>query len=127
MLGDTSECDRSHIRGCAYWNCPVTQPRTCAGIKNQIVATKVFHIRYCGTTCLWMNILRQYSIEGYGDARSVLKHLWRDQNGQDLVEYALLAGFVATGSAVLLPTIIHDNLSQIYSKINSNLLRVANN
>jgi len=58
---------------------------------------------------------------------NVLKHLWRDQNGQDLVEYALLAGFVATGSAVLLPTIIHDNLSEIYSKINSNLMRVANN
>lgn len=56
---------------------------------------------------------------------SLLKQLWQDQTGQDLVEYALIAGFVATGSAVLLPTIIHDNLSQIYSKINSNLVRLA--
>ena len=28
--------------------------------------------------------------------KSLLKRLWEEENGQDLVEYALLAGFIAT-------------------------------
>ncbi len=41
-----------------------------------------------------------------------------DQQGQDMVEYALLAGFVAVAGTALLPGIT-DSLSQIFSKVAS--------
>ena len=44
--------------------------------------------------------------------------LWRDTRGQDLVEYALLAGFVAVAAGALLPA-ISSSLSTIFSKMGS--------
>ena len=56
---------------------------------------------------------------------SLLLRLWREETGQDLIEYALLAALVATGSAILLPMSIHHNMSTIYSKVNSCLIRFS--
>lgn len=46
--------------------------------------------------------------------------LWRDQNGQDLIEYALMAGFVAVAAGVAMPSISH-SISSIFSKVGSTL------
>ena len=44
--------------------------------------------------------------------------LWRDTRGQDLVEYALLAGFVAVAAGALLPG-ISTSISTIFSRMAS--------
>ena len=49
--------------------------------------------------------------------------LWNDETGQDLIEYALLAALVATGSAILIPGAVNDSMSHIYSRVNSCLVR----
>lgn len=41
--------------------------------------------------------------------------------GQDLVEYALMAGFVAVAGGAIFPTTIAPNISSIFSKVNSYL------
>jgi Flp pilus assembly pilin Flp len=55
--------------------------------------------------------------------QSFIGRIWRDETGQDLIEYALLAALVATGSAILLPTTIYDGMSHIYSRVSSCLDR----
>jgi Flp pilus assembly pilin Flp len=52
-----------------------------------------------------------------------LRRLWRDRNGQDLIEYALLASFVAVAVAAFFPTDIAPNISKVFSKISSTLSR----
>lgn len=50
-----------------------------------------------------------------------LKHLIRlynDEQGQDMVEYALLAGFIAVAAGAILPGIA-DGISIIFSKMAS--------
>ena len=44
--------------------------------------------------------------------------LARDERGQDMVEYALLAGFIAVAAGAVLPT-ISDSISTIFSKMAS--------
>jgi len=48
-------------------------------------------------------------------------HLWKATEGQDLVEYALMAAFVAVAAGSIFPTTIAPNISQIFSKITSTL------
>ena len=50
--------------------------------------------------------------------------VWKDTRGQDLVEYALLAGFVAVAAGALLPN-ISSSISKIFSKIGSLLTSAA--
>ena len=52
-----------------------------------------------------------------------LEQLRKDARGQDLVEYALMAGFVAVAAGAIFPTTIAPNISQIFSKIQSTLNR----
>jgi Flp pilus assembly pilin Flp len=47
--------------------------------------------------------------------------LLNDQRGQDLIEYALLAGFVAVAAGAIFPTSLTPNISMIFSKISSTL------
>ncbi len=47
--------------------------------------------------------------------------LIKDTRGQDLIEYALLAGFVAVAAGAIFPTTIAPNISSIFSKITSTL------
>jgi pilus assembly protein Flp/PilA len=47
--------------------------------------------------------------------------LAKDQRGQDLIEYALLAGMVAVAAGAIFPTTIAPNISTIFSKIQHTL------
>ncbi len=53
-----------------------------------------------------------------------IRLLAEDNKGQDLVEYALLAGFVAVAAGALLPG-ISDSISVIFSKMASVLSTAA--
>jgi len=44
--------------------------------------------------------------------------IWKDQRGQDLIEYALMAGFVAVAAGAIMPGVA-TSLSQIFSKVAS--------
>ncbi len=44
--------------------------------------------------------------------------LLQDQRGQDLIEYALMAGFVALGAGALMPG-ISTSISTVFSKVGS--------
>ncbi len=51
--------------------------------------------------------------------RLVLKaKIWRDNRGQDLIEYALMAGFVAVAAAAIMPN-VSTSISTIFSKVES--------
>jgi Flp pilus assembly pilin Flp len=43
--------------------------------------------------------------------------LWMNTRGQDLVEYALMAGFVAVAAGAIFPTSLMPAVSSIFSKI----------
>ncbi|MDP8990415.1 MAG: Flp family type IVb pilin [Acidobacteriota bacterium] len=48
---------------------------------------------------------------------------WRDNHGQDLIEYALMAGFVAVSAGAVMPGVA-SSISTIFSKVGS-VLKVA--
>ena len=50
--------------------------------------------------------------------------IWKDTRGQDMVEYALLAGFVAVAAGVLIPD-VSSAISTIYSKVGSKLVEAG--
>lgn len=50
--------------------------------------------------------------------------IWRDTRGQDLIEYALMAGFVAVAAGAVMPG-VSTQISTIFSKINSLLTTAA--
>ena len=56
--------------------------------------------------------------------RAVKSHIWKDRRGQDLIEYALMAGFVAVSCGAILPPVA-TSISTIFSKITS-LMTAAN-
>jgi pilus assembly protein Flp/PilA len=44
--------------------------------------------------------------------------IWKDDQGQDLIEYALMAGFVAVSAGALMPN-ISTSISTVFSKVGS--------
>ena len=48
-----------------------------------------------------------------------LVRLWKDQRGQDLIEYGLMACAVLVAVAAILPTTLMPTVSTIFSKITS--------
>ncbi len=44
--------------------------------------------------------------------------IWKDTRGQDLIEYALMAGFVAVAAGAIMPGVAA-SISTIFSKISS--------
>jgi pilus assembly protein Flp/PilA len=44
--------------------------------------------------------------------------IMKDTRGQDLIEYALMAGFVAVAAGAIVPSVAM-NISTIFSKVNS--------
>ena len=50
--------------------------------------------------------------------------VWRDQRGQDLIEYALMAGFVAVAAGAIMPGVA-SSISTIFSQISSVLTAAA--
>lgn len=55
---------------------------------------------------------------------TLILKLARDERGQDMVEYALLAGFIAVAAGAILPG-ISDNISVIFSKMASLVANAA--
>jgi Flp pilus assembly pilin Flp len=53
--------------------------------------------------------------------RTLLRRLWKENAGQDLIEYALLAGFIAVVVAGFLPPNVMPAVSTIFSKITSTM------
>jgi Flp pilus assembly pilin Flp len=51
--------------------------------------------------------------------------IWRDKRAQDLIEYALMAGFVAVAAGAIMPG-ISTNISRIFSKVSSVMTAAAN-
>jgi pilus assembly protein Flp/PilA len=50
--------------------------------------------------------------------------LWKDTKGQDLIEYALMAGFVAVAAGAIMPG-VSENISQIFSRVASSMGNAA--
>jgi len=48
----------------------------------------------------------------------------KDRRGQDLIEYALMAGFVAVAAGAIMPS-VSSSISTIFSQINSVMLNAA--
>ena len=44
--------------------------------------------------------------------------VWKDNHGQDLIEYALMAGFVAVAAGAVMPGVA-TSISTIFSKVGS--------
>ncbi|MBL8294804.1 MAG: Flp family type IVb pilin [Bryobacterales bacterium] len=53
-----------------------------------------------------------------------LLRLWRDRRGQDLIEYALMAGFVAVAAGAIMPNVA-DSITTIFSKVSSSMAAAA--
>ncbi len=51
--------------------------------------------------------------------------IWNDTKGQDLIEYALMAGFVAVAAGAIMPTVA-GSISTIFTKIQTALQLAAN-
>ena len=51
--------------------------------------------------------------------------IWKDTRGQDLIEYALMAGFVAVAAGAIMPSVA-SSISTIFSKIASVMTAAAN-
>jgi pilus assembly protein Flp/PilA len=50
--------------------------------------------------------------------------VWKDTRGQDLIEYALMAGFVAVAAGAIMPGVT-SSISTIYSKVSSVMAQAA--
>lgn len=55
---------------------------------------------------------------------SVLKALWQEEDGQDLVEYSLLLAFIALGAVAILSS-TSKSLNSLWSTISSTLASAA--
>ena len=56
--------------------------------------------------------------------KTLFARLWRDEQGQDLIEYTLMLAFVALASAALFST-AGASINTIWSKTNSQLSTAA--
>ena len=50
--------------------------------------------------------------------------LWKDTKGQDLIEYALMAGFVAVAAGAFMPGVA-SSISTIFSRVASTMTGAA--
>jgi pilus assembly protein Flp/PilA len=50
--------------------------------------------------------------------------IWSEDHGQDLIEYALMAGFVAVSAGALMPGVA-TSISKIFSKVSSTMTAAA--
>ena len=56
--------------------------------------------------------------------RIATRRLWHDERGQDLVEYALLAGLVAVTTGLFAPS-LSASMGTVYSKLASKLVEAG--
>ena len=50
--------------------------------------------------------------------------IWKDTKGQDLIEYALMAGFVAVAAGAIMPQVAA-SITTIFSKVDSLMTQAA--
>jgi len=50
--------------------------------------------------------------------------IWKDTRGQDLIEYALMAGFVAVAAGAVMPTVA-TSITTIFTKVSSLMVAAA--
>jgi pilus assembly protein Flp/PilA len=50
--------------------------------------------------------------------------IWKDTRGQDLIEYALMAGFVAIAAGAVMPG-VSSSINVVFSKVNSIMIKAA--
>lgn len=50
--------------------------------------------------------------------------IWKDKKGQDLIEYALMAGFVAIAAGAVMPGVA-SSINIVFSKVNSIMIKAA--
>ena len=50
--------------------------------------------------------------------------IWKDRKGQDLIEYALMAGFVAVAAGAIMPGVA-SSINIVFSKVNSLMVAAA--
>jgi len=63
-------------------------------------------------------LICSYNLHTLGDMQQLLSAFWNEEDGQDMVEYTLLLGFIAlTGAAVL--TGIRDQTFSIWRAISA--------
>jgi Flp pilus assembly pilin Flp len=62
------------------------------------------------------DILRKHTLR-FSDALWRLR-IWHDTHAQDLIEYALMAGFVAVAAGAIMPGVA-TSISKIFSKVSS--------
>ena len=56
----------------------------------------------------------------YEIIKTVLRlKIWSDTRGQDIIEYALVAGFIAATAAAIMPGVA-SSIDIVFSKVNSN-------
>jgi Flp pilus assembly pilin Flp len=73
---------------------------------------------------------RQRPVAHIGRGENKMKNLvlklqvWKDRKGQDLIEYALMAGFVAVAAGAIMPGVA-SSISTIFSKIASVMTAAA--
>jgi Flp pilus assembly pilin Flp len=54
----------------------------------------------------------------------VRAQIWKDRRGQDLIEYALMAGFVAVAAGAIMPGVA-SSINIVFSKVNSLMVDAA--
>ncbi len=52
------------------------------------------------------------------NGKRILGRIWDDTKGQDLIEYALMAGFIAVAAGALMPSIA-TSISTVFSNVAS--------
>ena len=52
--------------------------------------------------------------------------IWKDTRGQDLIEYALMAGFVAVAAGAVMPNVA-SSISIVFSKVASLMTAASGN
>ena len=55
---------------------------------------------------------------------AVKLQIWKDRRGQDLIEYALMAGFVAVAAGAIMPGVA-SSINVVFSKVNSVVIDAA--
>jgi pilus assembly protein Flp/PilA len=50
--------------------------------------------------------------------------MWKDTRGQDLIEYALMAGFVAMAAGAIMPGVA-SSINVVFSEVNSIMVSAA--
>jgi pilus assembly protein Flp/PilA len=55
---------------------------------------------------------------------SLRLRIWKDTRGQDLIEYSLMAGFVAVAAGAVMPGVA-SSINVIFSQVNSIMILAA--